>query len=217
MTLAQITPADTLGLDDLLGSLIEESRQDKQDKAKLKEVRKVVKKTNLPGAVRQAADREIKQLEVRVEWKEIADVMWIKRNICKKCQNETPSLWGYFRKSKSRIGGAYKYTPITLDAPSGLPREMKTDMEDVDLCADCLPEELMSGGWMEPEMECAQKEEEQDDDDDLAEFFEDDEDDGSNVPDINTHPFAGESNQLDLEDSQQELEDELTEFSHIPD
>lgn len=140
--------AEPLGLDELIGGLIGESMQDKANTQRLKEIRKEAKNTSLPGSKIHTLRNEIRELEYKAEWKAVADVIWIKRCICEQCGSETPQFAGYFRKAHSRISKAYRYTALSAEVESDLPREMKTEMTSVAMCADCIPQILMEDGWM---------------------------------------------------------------------
>lgn len=144
--------AEPLGLDDFLSELIGESNQDKRDRDRLKEARKTAKNTALPGSVIHKLKEEIRTLEYKAEWTAVADVIWIKRCMCDQCGSETPQFAGYFRKAHSRISKAYRYTALSAEVESALPREMKTEITHVAMCADCIPQILMEDGWLTSEL-----------------------------------------------------------------
>lgn len=139
---------EPMGLDDFLNGLISETVQTKAASDRLKEARKTVKNTALPGSVIHKLKEEIRTLEYKAEWKAVADVIWIKRCVCDQCGSETPQFAGYFRKSHSRLSKAYRFTALSAEVESDLPREMKTEMTSVAMCADCIPQILMEDGWL---------------------------------------------------------------------
>jgi len=144
--------AEPMGLDDLIGGLIGESLQERDAREQLKIKRKLAKNTALPGSTIHTLRNEIRELEYKAEWNAVADVIWIKRCVCDQCGSETPQFAGYFRKSHSRISKAYRYTALSAEAESSLPREMKTEMTRVAMCADCIPQILMEDGWLTSEL-----------------------------------------------------------------
>lgn len=144
--------AEPLGLDDLIGGLIGESLQERDARDQLKIKRKLAKNTSLPGSTIHTLRNEIRELEYKAEWSAVADVIWIKRCVCEQCGGETPQFVGYFRKAHSRISKAYRYTALSAEVESTLPREMKTEMTTVAMCADCIPQILMEDGWLTSEL-----------------------------------------------------------------
>lgn len=147
----QLQAPEAQGLDDFLNDLLGESMAEQAARTRLKEARKQVKNTALPGSKTQALREEIRELEYVAEWTAVADVIWIKRCICEQCGGETPQFAGYFRKAHSRLSKAYRWTSLSAEVESALPREIKEEMTSTPMCADCLPTILMEDGWLNAE------------------------------------------------------------------
>lgn len=143
---------EPMGLDALIGGLIGESLQERDARDQLKIKRKLAKNTSLPGSTIHTLRNEIRELEYKAEWSAVADVIWIKRCVCEQCGGETPQFVGYFRKAHSRISKAYRYTALSAEVESTLPREMKTEVVNIPMCADCIPQILMEDGWLTSEL-----------------------------------------------------------------
>lgn len=147
----QLQQEEVQGLDDFLNDLLGESMQEAAARKRLKECRKQLRNTSTNGTLRSKLQKEATELEYIAEWSAVADVIWIKRCVCDQCGHETPQFAGYFRKSHSRISKAYRWTALSSEVESNLPREIKEEMTTTQMCADCLPAILMEDGWLNAE------------------------------------------------------------------
>jgi hypothetical protein len=148
----QLQEKEVQGLDDFLNDLLGESMQEQAARNRLKECRKSLRNTATHGTARLALQKEVQTLEYVAEWTAVADVIWIKRCICQQCGHETPLFAGYFRKAHSRISKAYRWTALSSEVESDLPREIKEEMTTTPMCHDCLPAILMEDGWLNAEV-----------------------------------------------------------------
>ena len=143
-------PNDTM---DFMDALIQESMQEKSAKEQLKEARKSIKNTRLPGSEIQRLGTVIRELELIAEWIAKADAIWIKRCVCEQCGSETPQFAGYFRHLVNRHTKVDRWVALSADTESTLPREMKVEMTTTPMCADCIPQILIEDGWLTAEAE----------------------------------------------------------------
>ena len=182
-------------LDDFLSNLVEESMGQARDRRELKTARKSVKNLSLPGKEQMRLKDLVKDLEYRAEWLAVADVIWVKRCICEQCGGETPQFAGYFRRSRNRHTRVDRWVSLSAEVESALPREMKTEMTSVAMCADCIPQILMEDGWLTADGDATSIEPS----DDQPEVEEEDilEPKSEHLP-----HFRGEANELDAMDNQ---------------
>jgi hypothetical protein len=139
------------GLDNFLDDLIAGGRQEIEEKKQLKEARKLVKRTNLSGTEKNNLLSTITGLELKHDWREVADTIWIHRCTCEQCGKETPQFMGYFRRLHNRHMKVDRWIALDPNTESSLPREMKTDHTTTPMCADCIPQILMEDGWLTAE------------------------------------------------------------------
>ena len=180
---------------DFLSELLEESMGEVRDRNELKEARKLLKKTNLPGSQQAQLKSIVQDLEYRAEWIAMADVIWVKRCVCEQCEKETPQFAGYFRRSRNRHTKVDRWVSLSAEVESVLPREMKTEMTTVAMCADCIPQILMEDGWLTAEEDVSAMEPS----DDQPEI---DEEDLLITDSRKVTTYKGEANDLDAMDNQ---------------
>lgn len=194
-------------LDNFLDGLIQESRQEKADQERLKEIRKKLKNERMPGSTIHALREELRQTELRAEWTDVSDVIWIKRCVCEQCGQEKPEFAGYFRKAHSRLGKAYRYTALESGTISDFPREMKTEMTSTPMCSDCIPQILMEDGWLtdEANLESIQADADESQEEEVVEQEQESpEEHNWHAPGSPSLPFSGAANAIEQMDFEPE-------------
>jgi len=128
-----------------LDSLLAESMSAVRQEQATKEARKRLARTDCSDADRLAAEALVKKWDLERVWTAEASVAWFAVQQCSVCGCAHEHFIGYFERQSHRTSKIMRWQRIDAAAVavSKLPRELKEEVERVDLCSVC----CHTSGW----------------------------------------------------------------------
>lgn len=122
-----------ISLDDLLA----DSMRQKKDAEAVKLSRSLLSKGGVDPETRQRMEAQIREHEMKVQWDAQAAVAMFHRQWCKECGLVHVQFAGYFQRQKHRHSKIDRWLKIPKELLGNLPKEVKYEDVEVDLCEEC--------------------------------------------------------------------------------